>query len=194
MGDMSLTVSDKKTIRSPKEQPPVKRSPPAAKRSQPVAKRPPEKDGSSVQDKEDRNQEQRAANTRKRGRPSNSPGKPLTYITSRVAKTFEREVYFGSIVDYNVTSKLWKIIYDDGDQEEFDEKDLARSLKLYQKTKQKDARSNHRGATEKVSINNQIGKTQAHVLNKSDVVQDASETIKKDTSKKQKIDAAIVVS
>jgi len=199
--EMSLTVSDKKAIRSPKEQPPVKRSqpgakrsPPAAKRSQPVAKRPPEKDGSSVQDKEDRNQEQRAANTRKRGRPSNSSGKPLTYITSRVAKTFEREVYFGSIVDYNVTSKLWKIIYDDGDQEEFDEKDLARSLKLYQKTKQKDALSNHRGATEKVSINNQIGKTQARVLNKSDVGQDASETIKKDTSKKQKIDAAIVVS
>jgi hypothetical protein len=97
----------------------------------------------------------------KRGRPSTSsvPSakkaktvvKRNVYLGERVAKVFEQEdemgqpfqeIYFGNIDRYVATSDsenpLWHVQYDDDDEEEFDEKDVKASLKLYIKEKKND--------------------------------------------------------
>ena len=41
-----------------------------------------------------------------------------------IRKKFERKFYVGKVVDYNVKEGRYKILYDDGDKEEFDEEDM----------------------------------------------------------------------
>mmetsp|Transcript_2213 Transcript_2213/g.6324 ORF Transcript_2213/g.6324 Transcript_2213/m.6324 type:complete len:734 (+) Transcript_2213:144-2345(+) len=54
------------------------------------------------------------------------------YMGFRVAKKFEgfADIYFGTVVSYDSDAKLWKIVYDDDDEEEFDEVDLKSALKF----------------------------------------------------------------
>lgn len=98
----------------------------------------------------------------KRGRPLlKSPDPPVasgkkaktagSYIGERVAKVFDledetgqpfQEIYFGNIDRYvsaaDVENPLWHVQYDDDDEEEFDEKDVKASIKLYAKEKKND--------------------------------------------------------
>ncbi|KAL3943411.1 MAG: hypothetical protein SGBAC_002536 [Bacillariaceae sp.] len=61
------------------------------------------------------------------------------YINKRIAKAFagakgESVIYFGMIdkVTQPTEPFYWHVVYDDGDEEEFDEKDILRALTLYQ--------------------------------------------------------------
>lgn len=67
----------------------------------------------------------------------------LTANRSKIAR-FERKVFFGTVADYDAGSKggLWHVEYDDGDEEDFDEKDLKKALKLYGKKGNGDERKN----------------------------------------------------
>lgn len=49
--------------------------------------------------------------------------RPNSYVGRRVAKFFDDECYFGEIVHFDVEAMLWRVIYDDGDEEDFDEFD-----------------------------------------------------------------------
>ena len=43
----------------------------------------------------------------------------------------ERKPFFGTIVRYREDDKLWRVLYDDQDVEDYDEKELEKALKLY---------------------------------------------------------------
>jgi len=52
-------------------------------------------------------------------------------LNKRIAKIFDKQLYFGTITKYNTQQKFWCINYDDGDYEEMEFKDLNVCLKLY---------------------------------------------------------------
>jgi len=54
-------------------------------------------------------------------------------VNKRIAKFFDKQLYFGTITNYNTQQKFWCIHYDDGDYEEMEFKDLNACLKLYDK-------------------------------------------------------------
>merc|ERR1712032_916215 len=62
---------------------------------------------------------------------------PKNYIKTRVAKRFGGTLYFGTITHYR-REGLWHVLYDDGDEEDYDRKDLIKAEKLYDKNKTKD--------------------------------------------------------
>lgn len=74
--------------------------------------------------------------------------KKTMYMNKRIAKAFEgpsgqAEIYFGTVTKLASQNPLyWHIHYDDDDEEEFDEKDLGRALRLYQANRNDDPRYN----------------------------------------------------
>ena len=76
-----------------------------------------------------------------------------SYKDMRVAKTFDADVYFGSVKTYFEADKenpkseaLWNIVYDDGDEEDLNVRELAAALRLYNKKKSNDPKANGGGA------------------------------------------------
>jgi hypothetical protein len=75
----------------------------------------------------------------RKGNDTNGENKKTMYINKRVAKAFEgrageSEIFYG-IIDKITNAKepfYWHITYDDDDEEEFDETDITKALKLYQ--------------------------------------------------------------
>jgi hypothetical protein len=63
---------------------------------------------------------------------------PFSYCNKRVAKFFQGNVFFGTISRYVDKAKYWAIDYDDGDEEEFDETEVQRHMKLYEEHKDSD--------------------------------------------------------
>lgn len=65
---------------------------------------------------------------------------PTHFISRRIAKYFDDEIYFGTIKEYDDsdTPALWKVFYDDGDQEDYERRDLIKGLKLYAKAASED--------------------------------------------------------
>jgi hypothetical protein len=85
--------------------------------------------------------------------------KKTMYLNKRVAKEFQQEdetgepfteVYFGTIDSYVSSSDsehpLWHVQYDDDDEEEYDEKDLKRAIKLYDREKANDVNPPNRSS------------------------------------------------
>ena len=70
--------------------------------------------------------------------PKNEAKKPdsKSFLMTRVAKNFDGNTYFGTI--QAIKGVYWHVVYDDGDEEDFDKKDLVAALKLYEKTKKSD--------------------------------------------------------
>lgn len=66
---------------------------------------------------------------------------PHSFVRRRVAKDFDGETYYGTIMAYDDSESpaFWHIEYDDGDEEDYSKKDLIRALKHYEKTGKKDA-------------------------------------------------------
>ena len=63
---------------------------------------------------------------------------PQRCVGSRVAKLFGGEVFFGTINAVDVDDdgqSLWTVVYDDGDREDFDKRDLTRAQNLYEQRK-----------------------------------------------------------
>lgn len=63
---------------------------------------------------------------------------PLLFINRRFAKKFFGCIHFGSIASYDITTKYWKVIYDDSDSDENDKDELLEGLKLYNEVKPQD--------------------------------------------------------
>jgi hypothetical protein len=64
------------------------------------------------------------------------------YKGDRIAKKFDKDVYFGTIkgfwVDDEDGKAYWDVTYDDDDMEDFSEDELVEALNLYSKHKAKD--------------------------------------------------------
>lgn len=54
-----------------------------------------------------------------------------SYIGRRIARTFDNQVYHGTVARFLKTHRLWKISYDDGDKEEMDFEELSYAMDLY---------------------------------------------------------------
>ena len=54
-----------------------------------------------------------------------------SYIGRRIARTFDKQVYHGTVSRFLKTHRLWKISYDDGDKEEMDFEELSYAMDLY---------------------------------------------------------------
>ena len=78
--------------------------------------------------------------------PKRKPVDPFQYLKLRIAKEFEQEddegkpfqeIFYGTIDAFvgNADSPLWHVKYDDDDEEDFDEKDVKKALKLYESTR-----------------------------------------------------------
>lgn len=83
----------------------------------------------------------------KRSRPAKTfMGDAKTYIGKRIAKWFEDdELYFGTVDQVSRQDEKetwWHVVYDDGDQEEFDIKQLRRALADLEENKSSDPKSN----------------------------------------------------
>jgi hypothetical protein len=67
------------------------------------------------------------------------------YKGDRIAKKFDKDVYFGTIIDCWVDDEdgkpFWDVRYDDDDTEDFSEDELVKALNLYNKHKAKDAKA-----------------------------------------------------
>ena len=74
----------------------------------------------------------------KKAKKPKSAKQPTDYIGMRVSKYFPdyKEIFFGTIDKYS--DGLWNVKYDDSDEEEFDQDDLATYLKHYAKHKADD--------------------------------------------------------
>ena len=64
--------------------------------------------------------------------------KPRLYLGQRVAKFFSGQLFFGTVVGCT-RHDLWKIYYDDGDDEEYNLAELIRYMKLYTRSVQFDS-------------------------------------------------------
>lgn len=69
---------------------------------------------------------------------------PLVYVGHRVCKMFPLEneegimvdvLFYGTITEYDAENKLWQVVYDDDDQEDFDERDMKTAVRLYDENK-----------------------------------------------------------
>ena len=85
------------------------------------------------------------------------------YINKRVAKAFDQEdengkviqeIFFGTVdrLSGDVEPQLWHVQYDDDDEEEFDERDIKRALKLYEQHSEDDPKRNRDSASEPTSM------------------------------------------
>lgn len=59
---------------------------------------------------------------------------PNSFVRKRVAKDFDGDTYFGTIMEYDDRENpaFWHAEYDDGDEEDYSKKDLIKALKYYQ--------------------------------------------------------------
>lgn len=80
--------------------------------------------------------------------PTPPPPRKLTkpekeYDGDRIAKLFDEDVYFGTVGEYWYDSEetkvyLWRIKYDDGDEEDVEKNEFLGMLELYEKNKADD--------------------------------------------------------
>ena len=60
------------------------------------------------------------------------------HVGARIAKDFDAGLFFGTITRYSSDTKFWFVEYDDGDDEEYDTKELKKALRHYGKHSDKD--------------------------------------------------------
>mmetsp|Transcript_36113 Transcript_36113/g.84364 ORF Transcript_36113/g.84364 Transcript_36113/m.84364 type:complete len:385 (-) Transcript_36113:303-1457(-) len=59
------------------------------------------------------------------------------HVGTRVAKYFDGGLFFGKVKTPLTQRGFWKIVYDDGDEEDYDHEDMQGGLSLYRKAKDK---------------------------------------------------------
>lgn len=55
-----------------------------------------------------------------------------SFMKRRIAKYFDKDLFFGTITSFDPNEKLWKVIFDDDDQEEYNLDELNQLFKLYE--------------------------------------------------------------
>jgi hypothetical protein len=58
---------------------------------------------------------------------------PRVYLGTRVAKDFDRKTHFGTVTGYSSDDGFWHVNYDDGDEEDFEAKELESALHHHKK-------------------------------------------------------------
>ena len=66
------------------------------------------------------------------------PNSTSRYIHHRVAKKFDSEIYFGTIMEFD--GKYWKVEYDDGDREDLNEDEVLEGISRWKGSKENVAR------------------------------------------------------
>ncbi len=58
---------------------------------------------------------------------------PFSFVQNRVSKDFDGVTFFGTVVKYDDSDDpaFWHVVYDDGDAEDYNKKDLIKALKHY---------------------------------------------------------------
>ena len=74
------------------------------------------------------------------------------HIDARVAKNFDDGLFFGTITKYDGNANFWFVLYDDGDSEQFDKRDLNKALRLYKKNAAKDPDNKSKQSKNKVGV------------------------------------------
>ena len=72
------------------------------------------------------------------------------HIDARVAKNFDDGLFFGTITKYDSKANFWFVLYDDGDSEQFDKRDLNEALRLYKKNAAKDPENKSKQSKSKI--------------------------------------------
>jgi hypothetical protein len=72
--------------------------------------------------------------------PKKAKRDPESYVEKRVAKFFGGDLFFGTVKQYRSDAEVWFVKYDDGDDEEYDAKDLKENLQLYRENEDLDGR------------------------------------------------------
>lgn len=115
-------------------------------------KRPPPPPAPAVHDGDGSSQQQSA----KKMKPTDSTGTPApaaevdpqSYVGRRVAKYFDVVLYYGSVREYtppdlnDESVDLWNILYDDGDNEDLERKELDECFDLYRRNETGDPEKN----------------------------------------------------
>ena len=72
---------------------------------------------------------------------------PKSFIRQRVAKDFDGENFYGTVMEYDDSDEpaFWHVQYDDGDEEDYSKKDLIQALKLYEQVGKSDPYAKGRG-------------------------------------------------
>lgn len=58
---------------------------------------------------------------------------PFSFVQNRISKDFDGVTFFGTVVKYDDSDDpaFWHVVYDDGDAEDYNKKDLIKALKHY---------------------------------------------------------------
>jgi hypothetical protein len=58
---------------------------------------------------------------------------PLSFVRQRISKDFDGDSFFGTILQYDNSENpaFWHVQYDDGDEEDFNKRDLMKALRHY---------------------------------------------------------------
>lgn len=58
---------------------------------------------------------------------------PCSFVHRRISKDFDGTTFFGTILKYDDSDDppLWSVVYDDGDREDYEKRDLIKALKHY---------------------------------------------------------------
>lgn len=58
---------------------------------------------------------------------------PYSFVHKRISKDFDGATFFGTITKYDDSDDpaFWNVVYDDGDAEDYNKKDLIKALKHY---------------------------------------------------------------
>ena len=58
---------------------------------------------------------------------------PISFVQKRISKDFDGVTFFGTVTEYDDSDDpaFWKVVYDDGDAEDYNKWDLIKALKHY---------------------------------------------------------------
>lgn len=62
-------------------------------------------------------------------------------LNARVAKHFNRKLYFGTVIDFCSDEKWWRVKYDDDDEEDLEHRQIIQAKNLRDKNARRDSRA-----------------------------------------------------
>ena len=69
---------------------------------------------------------------------------PSSFVQKRISKDFDGVTFFGTVTKYDDSDDpaFWHVVYDDGDDEDYNKKDLIKALKNYRINEKYDGHKN----------------------------------------------------
>jgi len=96
---------------------------------------------SEVQTPSEKQSKRESPRKRRRHHSADDAAGPMSFLKRRFAKYFEDDngqsaLYFGTVTRFQ--KRFWQVVYDDGDEDENNKKELTAGLELYEKHKDED--------------------------------------------------------